>query len=82
METHHWEILARIFGIIQFFNLVSLLPSTTSYYQFFSFFLAIYYFYLFIITGLSLSLFLSLSLTTHTYLVELLWFADHFDMAI
>ena len=81
METHHWEIHARIFGIIQFFNLVSL-PSTNSYYQFFKkkattnsfpFFFAIYYFYLLLV---------SLSHYTHTYLVELLWFADHFDMAI
>ena len=76
METHHWEIHARIFGIIQFFNLVSL-PSTTTYttnsFAFILFYLAIYYFYLLLV---------SLSHYTHTYLVELLWFADHFDMAI
>ena len=37
MGTHHWEIHARIFGIIQLLNLVSRRPSTTRYCQFFCF---------------------------------------------
>ena len=59
MGTHHWEIHARIFGIIQLLNLVSR-PSTTSYYQFFcfSFFLIIHT--LSLPPSISLSLSLSL----------------------
>jgi hypothetical protein len=57
MGTHHWEILARIFGIIQLLNLVSH-SSTTSCYQFFSF---SFFDYIYLLLPLSPSLSHSLS---------------------
>jgi hypothetical protein len=75
MGTHHWEILARIFGIIQLLNLVSH-SSTTSCYQFFSF---SFFDYIYLLLPLSPSLPLSHSLS-HTFGGVVMVCSSIFDM--